>query len=171
MPPVSPQEEYEFEGEGNECDNFTDAVETKPILMPIEMDESDLEALNELISVETLAGENLTTNIDDGGGISENDACEQDDPLSTAIGKQSSSNNNEQVATTEAIDDDLEITYIPGQILLPKVQSTPMVVKGNNELSGRMPYEAILDRRDVSMKNKRCRGVQIQCLLFIFYSQ
>lgn len=164
VPPVSPQEANEIEGEGNDCDNH--AGETKPILMPIEMDESDVEAINELILAENTDGESVVSDLDN--SVDHDGTREQHDPLSTTIQEQSSSNSNGQVTMTEVIDDDIEMTYVEGQILLPTVQSTPMVVKGNDELSGRMPYQAILDRRDVSMKKELSHCAHVQCSMLTF---
>lgn len=63
--------------------------------------------------------------------------------------------NKTEVKKTEIIDDDIEITYVVGQVLLPSVESTPMIPKNNDVLSGNMPYQAILDRKDVSVLKRR----------------
>lgn len=58
------------------------------------------------------------------------------------------------VKITEIIDDDIEITFVKGQVLLPAIQSTPMIPKLNDVLSGNMPYQAILDRLNVSIAKR-----------------
>lgn len=70
---------------------------------------------------------------------------------STTNDDSSSPTNKTEVKKTEIIDDDIEITYVVGQVLLPSVESTPMIPKNNDLLSGSMPYQAILDRKDVSV--------------------
>lgn len=142
VPPIASHVENEIpiEQERSETDDQT--VETKPILIPAQMDECDIAALNELILTEDMGDEN---DIDPG---------EEIDPLSTTTDEQLSSTHEEQVKATEKIDDDIEMTYIVGQILLPTVQSQPLAVKDSDELSGRMPYQGILDHRDVSIEKK-----------------
>lgn len=50
---------------------------------------------------------------------------------------------------TVKINEDIEITYTLGQTVLPRIKSTPMIPKINDVLSGNMPFQAILDHKDV----------------------
>lgn len=121
------------------------AVEAKPILVAVQLDENDIEAINELISNENIAAEDV---IDLDSSIEENFPDQTGEPLS-----QTDDSHNEQ-QLTETIGE-IEMTYIAGQLPMPTVRSTPMVPKRMDELSGKMPYQAILDRSDVRMKKKK----------------
>lgn len=152
VPPIAPQIENEMpnDQESGEDDH---ALETKPILIPAQMDDSDMEALDELILVENVAGEDATVNLN--SIVDNNSPGEVSDHVSSTSGEQLSETNEEQVKTTVEIDEDIEMTYIADQVLLPTVQTTPMVVKRSDELSGKMPFMAILDRQDVSVERKK----------------
>lgn len=138
VPPIVLQVANEAPIEEERNENVVE--EAKPILVAAQLDECDIDALNELFT-----GENLAAN--------SNDDDEQNDLSNAPISdEQLSSTNKEKV--TEIIDDDIEMTYDEGQLFLPSVKSTPMVLKNRaDELSGRMPYQAILDYQDVSANN------------------
>lgn len=101
-------------------------------------------------------------------GAEQENACAP----STSNNDPSSLNNKKEVKKTEVIDDDgdeIEITYVEGQVFLPCVKSTPMLPKPNDLLSGNLPYQAILDRNDVSIVKRPIFCVY--SLLYLFYNQ
>lgn len=129
--------------EPTEQDTNANAVETKPILMQSNLEQSDVDAMNELIFAETLGGDNMI-DLDESIGNNSgnlNQSSALIDPLSL------------ETIEKIRIDDDLEMSFIPGQLVMPKVQSAPMVPKRNDELSGRFPYQAILDHNNVSISS------------------
>lgn len=111
--------------------------------MQSNLEQSDVDAMNELIFAETLGGDNMI-DLDESIGNNSgnlNQSSALIDPLSL------------ETIEKIRIDDDLEMSFIPGQLVMPKVQSAPMVPKRNDELSGRFPYQAILDHNNVSISS------------------
>lgn len=101
-------------------------------------------------------------------GAEQENACEP----STSNNDPSSSKNKKEVKKTEVIDDDgdeIEITYVEGQVFLPYVKSTPMLPKPNDLLSGNLPYQAILDGNNVSIVKRSIFCVY--SLFYLFYNQ
>lgn len=135
-------------------------VDTKPVLLPVEMDEDDVMALNELIDAEDVAIvenvsidpllENEQGSADGTSGIEANVSANSEDIIVDNAQMNNNDGANGVEHVTEIIGEDIEITFPVGQMFKPSVHTIPMATKANDLLSGNMLYEAILDRNDVS---------------------
>lgn len=135
-------------------------IENKPALLPVQMDENDVTAMEALMNEERNDVEN--TENDDGETSVQNNGAENIDSsidLNTEIrsnvpdfndDSSNSSNADNELKITEAIGE-IEMTYFVGQKFQPKIVSTPMPMKVYDVLSGNMPYQGICDRNDVCL--------------------
>lgn len=147
------EESDETDNEEEHSENVDDATEAKPILIAVQMDANDVLAIIDLIADENVVDLEGNLTAEENNEIDQS-AITNDNHEQSAANNDSeppSTTNKKEVKKTEIIDDDIEITYVEGQVLLPSVESTPMVPKTNDILSGNMPYQAILDRQDVSI--------------------
>lgn len=48
---------------------------------------------------------------------------------------------NSETLVTEVLEDDIEITYVLGKVIKPKIEEAPLKVKANDLLSGNLPFQ------------------------------
>lgn len=154
-------------------------IEAKPMLITAQLNESDIMAFNELIDEGNLYGvsevveQNISFNgsneIVNGKETTSTDNVENVDLNSNSLSLIAQENIGHDTAeepdnatenaiamkqVTETIDEEVEMTFTVGQKFLPSVQTTPMIPKANDTLTGNMPYQAILNHQDVSIYGK-----------------
>lgn len=164
------------EEERNENVHENSDTDSKPILVATEMDPDDVNAINDLNA--DVGAVDLTVHLDEDGDALELDAANDNHSESSSEANGTGADNGDlsdnennpgehqiEVKKTEVLDDDIEITYVEGQVLLPTVESTPMIPKLNDVLSGNIPFQGILDRDDVSIVKRRKKLVVFLLIL------
>lgn len=153
--------------------------ENKPPLVPLEMDEHDTVAMNELIDdddeIVILSSIENEDDLNNGAKTSTQNS-HTDETVSVNNSVQSISDNDNEIvgdaveADHHVIENigDMEITYSMGCTFSPKIVTLPMTVKKKDVLSGYMPYRGICDRNDVRFFNMFYRNSIIN-FFFFFY--